>query len=283
MNGKLGSSLWGYGIASILCCFWGSEALAQQSLQVRTDQWLQVEQVRGAAVVRNRDGIHQAQFGDRLQDVGDEISTGNNSSVVLRVDTAIGFVQVAENTTLRIYSLQMASDNGRITQLQILRGRARLQVRKFTNFGSRLEIFTPTGVSGVRGTQFAVGVDPRGKTTVATLEGRVMTEAQRQGVLVGARQQNFTIPGEPPSPATVLNNNPQLYYEVIRNVKGSNRQVWLSGKIDPTHMVTVNGIPQSTDRLGRFSVPFPATSHIRAEVIVTTALGNRRVYEITLL
>jgi hypothetical protein len=280
---RLRSNFWGYGLVSFFLCFANSEAFAQQSLQVRTNQWLQVEQVQGFAILRKRDRVSQAQVGDRLQLEGDEISTGNDSSVLLKVDTEIGTVEVGENTVLRIRSLQIAEDNGRITRLEVLRGRARLQVRPFNHFGSRLEIFTPTGVSGVRGTQFGIVVDPSGKTALATLEGRVSSQAQRQDVMVSAGRQNFTIPREPPSVATQLNNDPQLSYQVVKKIDKLNRYVRLLGKIDPTHLLSVNGVAQSTDRFGRFSIAFPATSRIRAEIVVTTALGNRRVYEVTIL
>jgi hypothetical protein len=283
LNRKLRLNFWGIVILCVFLCLLGSLAFAQQSLQVRTNQWLQVEQIQGVAVIKKGDRVNFAQVGNRLESQGDQISTGSDSSVTLLVDTGIGTVEIGENTILRIRSLQIAEDNGRITQLDVLQGRARMQVRRFTHFGSRFEMFTPSGVSGVRGTQFAVAVDPSGKTSLATLEGKVSSEALNRNVLVGAKQQNFTIKGEPPTAATVLNNDPQLSYEVIKEVNGLYREVRLSGKIDPTHLLSINGLAQSTDRSGHFSIPFPAASHVRVNVTVTTALGVKQVYEVTLL
>jgi hypothetical protein len=43
-----------------------------------------------------------------------------------------------------------------------------------------LEISSPSGVAGVRGTVFGVAVDPKGKTGISTLEGAVATTAKGQ-------------------------------------------------------------------------------------------------------
>ena len=122
---------------------WQGAGYAQTSLQVRTNQWLKVEQVSGNVKYRNR----AAKVGDRLQAVNDEISTGNNGSAVLSVDTAVGTIYVAPNTTIRISGFRIAPDNGRITNLFVPRGKVRLQIRKFTHRGSQLSIQTPRGLS----------------------------------------------------------------------------------------------------------------------------------------
>ena len=108
---------------------------AQRAIQVRTDQWLQVEEVTGNVRYRNLYNYanREARVGDLLQSASDEISTGANSSAILSVDTGVGSIYVAEDTTIQIRSFMIAADNGRITNLFIPRGKARLQVNKFTN------------------------------------------------------------------------------------------------------------------------------------------------------
>jgi hypothetical protein len=73
--------------------------------------------------------------------------------------------------------MSIAPNNGRITRLLVPRGQVRLQLRPFTNPGSRMEIETPAGTSGVRGTEFGLNVQPDGKMAIATLEGSVATSA----------------------------------------------------------------------------------------------------------
>jgi hypothetical protein len=77
---------------------------AQSGIQVRTNQWLQVSQVTGTVTYRNLYNYanRQAKIGDRLEVVSDEISTGENSSAILTVDTAVGSIYVTENTTIKI-------------------------------------------------------------------------------------------------------------------------------------------------------------------------------------
>ena len=155
---------------------------AQRAIQVRTDQWLKVEQMSGNVTYRNLYNYanRPARVGDRLQAASDEISTGANSSAVLSVDTGIGSIYVTENTTIQIRSFRVASDNGRITNLFVPRGKARLQIRKFTNRGSQLNIQTPAGISGVRGTKYIVNAKPNGNMVLTTITGIVATTAQNQ-------------------------------------------------------------------------------------------------------
>ncbi|MBE9180357.1 FecR domain-containing protein [Oculatella sp. LEGE 06141] len=240
--------------------------------------WLEVRQLVGNVTIERSNRSQPARVGDRLSTVGDAIATGANSSAVLIVDTGIGNVNVAENTLMRIRSLSVAPDQGRITRLEVPRGRIRLQLRRFTSPNSELEIETPAGISGVRGTDFGVAVQPDGKTGVATLNGAVVTAAQGQEVDVAGGFQNFTIPAEPPAPATPLRNDTQLQYQFVRLIEGGVRRIRLLGRVDPVNLVEVNRVAQTTDRDGRFSVLYPALSSLRVEVRVSTPLGTEQVH-----
>ncbi|PZO41896.1 MAG: hypothetical protein DCF19_08490 [Pseudanabaena frigida] len=258
---------------------------AQRGIQVRTDQWLKVEQVTGNATYRNLYNYanRPARIGDRLQSVSDEISTGANSSVVLSVDTGIGTIYVAENTTIKINSFRIAADNGRITNLLVPRGKARLQIRKFTNRGSQLNIQTPAGISGVRGTKFTVITRPNGNMVLSTLEGKVATTAQNRTVMVPGGFQNLTVVGEPPSIAVPISNDPSLRYVINRQANGNGRSISLVGYTNLFNTVKVDGIEQSLDRSGKFSVQLPAPSSLKIQVKVETPQGRVQVYEIPIL
>lgn len=149
-----------------------------QSLTVRVQRWLAVRQISGSVTYFSAETSRAARRGDRLQAVGDGLSTGEDAAAVLEVDTQIGTVEVAETTKLTVQALDISPSDGRITRLRIDQGQARLKIRPFTNIDSRLEIETPAGISGVRGTEFGLNVSPSGKMGVATLEGSVVTEAQ---------------------------------------------------------------------------------------------------------
>ncbi len=261
----------------------GSKLMAQKTVPVRVDRWLAVQQLTGVVSYRRSTASRPAQVGDRLEIVGDSLSTSQNSAARLLVDTGVGTVNLFENTTLRVQSLTMAPDHGRITRLEVLRGQIYLKLRRFTNPGSRLEIKTPAGLSGVRGTEFGLAIQPSGKTGLATRQGAVATSAKGVEVRVAAGYQNFTILGESPSIPVPLKNDPSLQYRVQREIDSRNiRRIRLMGQTDPVNMLTIDGVAQSTDRTGQFNALFYASSYPRVKVVVTTPLGKTETYELAL-
>lgn len=245
------------------------------SLRVEAGRWLAVRQMTGKVLYQNGRGFRQATTGLKLRAVGDTIQTGDRSSTILDLDTSIGFIKVAEKTTLRVKQLQALPNGGRVTQLDVTGGQARFQVRPFNHRSSRLEVVTPAGISGVRGTEFGVVAQESGKMGVATLTGSVVTTAQGKLVAVNARFQSLVMPGEPPDPATPLKDDPSL--DVTRFSLIANCQAIVSGQTDGVNFVLINDLPQNTDREGRFETTVPITNNqFRATVI--TPLGKRQDY-----
>lgn len=258
--------------------------LAQsRDLSVRVDRWLTIQQTSGTVSFDRVSGSRTARVGDRLEAVGDGVTTGTQSKADLLLDTTIGIVNVFEYTSLRIQRLDTAPDNGRITHLDVVRGQVRLRLRRFTSPNSELRIRTPAGLSGVRGTEFGVAVQSNGKTSIATLTGSVLTEAQGAQVEVPGGFQNFTVPGQPPTPAVPLRDDPGLTAEFVRVLDRGVRSVQLVGRVDPVNLVTVNGIQQSVGSNGEFrSAAFLVPSFLSVNVIVTTPLGKSQAYELAL-
>lgn len=266
-------------IFCILSTLISSIAIAQP-ISVRVLRWLTIQKLSGTVTYDRPSGSRAARVGDRLAAVGEGITTGAASRAELLLDTGVGAINVLEYTSLKVRRLDIAPDNGRITYLDVTRGQVRLKLRRFTNRGSELRIRTPAGLSGVRGTEFGVGVQPNGKTGIATIEGAVVTSAQGAQVAVPAGYQNLTIPGEPPSEAVPLRDDTTLQYRFVKFLDGNIRKVRLVGQVDSVNLVTVNGQPQATDRAGRFSVVFLVPSFLRVNVVVTTPLGKTRSYEV---
>ncbi|WP_181016052.1 FecR domain-containing protein [Pseudanabaena sp. BC1403] len=258
---------------------------AQKDIQIRTDQWLKVEEVTGNVTYRNFYNYDNrpARVGDLLQIASDEISTGANGSAVLTVDTAVGSIYIAENTTIQIRSFRIAADNGRITNLFVPRGKVRLQIRKFTHRGSQINIQTPAGISGVRGTQYIAFVKPNGDMLITTIEGSVATTAQNQTEIVNGGFQNITVVGEPPSTPIRFTDDASLRYIINRQVSGLSRSISMSGYTSPFNTVKVDELEQSLDGNGEFSLKFPATSSLKVKVTVETPTGKIQVYEIPIL
>ncbi|MDX2239705.1 MAG: FecR domain-containing protein [Leptolyngbyaceae cyanobacterium bins.302] len=253
---------------------------AQQTLPVRVDRGLEVRRVAGQVARTQSTGSRPAQVGDFLASVGDGIMTQKASEATLFVDTGIGVVDVSESTNLTIQELAIAPDNGRITRLFVSQGQARLKVRRFTHRGSKLEIRTPVSLSGVRGTEFGLAIQPNGKTGLAVLQGQVESSAQGRALAVNSGFQNFTLPGESPSTPVPLRDDTRLTYSFRRVIQGGLRKVQLTGQVDPVNAVFVNRVPQVTDRNGRFVTSSELFPPPLFQVVVRTPLSKEQQYDL---
>ena len=254
-------------------------APAYGQLRVEGSRWLSVTQINGTVeIVPFGGSARRVRMGDRLSQVGDQIITRQNSSAQLGVDLGIGNISVAEKTQLQIRTLSVTQAGGYITELLLLRGQARLRVRPFTNPDTELEIYTPAGVSGVRGTDFGVSVQPDGKTGIATLAGRVALSAEGQTVLVGSNLQSSVRPGEPPTPPEPLRNDPTLFITLLKPVSAGSVQV--SGFTDPINLLEVGEENRILDDAGQFDLVVELPSDRRIQAQVTTPLGTQQAYEL---
>ncbi|MBD6619798.1 FecR domain-containing protein [Komarekiella sp. 'clone 1'] len=252
-------------------------ALAADPLRVKSDQWLEVRRPTGQVIYSRGQTSQPVHNGMRLKSVGDTITTKQASSVVLGIDRGTGFVKVAENTTITVQKLETGNKGQRITELQVLSGQVNLQVRPLTHNASRVEIKTPAGVAGVRGTEFGVSVQNDGKMGVGTKKGAVATSAQGQTVLVKAGFQNLTIPGQPPSAAVPLREDTRLN---VTQLLARDRQVQIVGTVDPVNLLLINQQPQNVNSNGRFDITVPLPSNRKLEATVLTPLGTKQLYQL---
>jgi hypothetical protein len=251
--------------------------LAADLLKVKSHRWLEVRHSIGQVIYSHGQTSKPVHNGMRLQAVGDTITTKKNSSVVLGIDIVTGLVKVAENTTLTVKKLEIGNKGQSVTELQVLSGQVRVQVRPLTNNASNVEIKTPAGIAGVRGTLFGVSVHNDGKMGVATEKGAVATSAQGQTVLVKAGFQNLTIPGEPPSPPVTLREDIRLN---VRQLLARGEQVQIIGTVDPVNLLLINQQPQNINSYGKFNITVPLPSNHKLEAKVLTPLGKKQTYQL---
>ena len=254
------------------------QALAKNNLQLRVNRYLEVSSIFGNVTYGNQQTSQPANIGTKLQKVGDSISTGKNSRTILALDTEIAFVEVAENTKLQIQKLHSTSNNGKVTELLLTGGQVRLKVRPLNNRESRLEIKTPAGITGVRGTEFGVSVQPSGKTGVATLKGQVVTSAQGKTVSVNKGFQSFVIPGKPPSPPVRLQDDTSLQIKILADM--GNQQAKIAGKVDPVNLIILANESLITNQNGEFEVITALPNNRKIAVSITTPLGKKQKYEL---
>ena len=272
-----------FGLFPVILVLSADQGQAQKLVPVRIERWLQVQQIQGQVTYQQGATSRPARVGDRLQAIGDGIITRPKSGTTLLVDTGIGLIDVLENSRFTIETLGLASDNGRVTRLRVNQGQVKLRLRAFNHRGSRLDILTPAGVSAVRGTEFGLVVHPSGKTALATRSGRVETSAQNTTIMVPAGFQNFTIPGEPPTPPVPLRDSTELRYRLERVIERGQRTIQIMGQVDPVNIVLVGEAPQSTDRNGQFAVTVPLlTRPLPLRITVITPLGRQQVYDLAL-
>lgn len=255
-----------------------SQVAAQQTVPVRVDRWIEIQQLSGMVTAVVGGTRQPAQLAARLQSVGDAVITGSASSATLAVDTAIGAIDVSENTSVAVSELTTLPGGGHITHLEVTGGQVRLELRRFTDPESELEIRTPAGISGVRGTTFGVSVQPSGQTGIATMDGSVVASAQGQQVKVGAGLQSLIIPGEPPTPPEPLRDDPQLDIRVLQTIESGTVQI--SGQTDPVNLLVINNEPQTLSETGEFEYQVTAPNDRRIAATVTTPLGTRQLYEL---
>jgi hypothetical protein len=254
-----------------------SPAIAQSNspVQLRLKRWIQIQNLSGNVSYRSNGTNQTAQVGQRLSNVGDSITTGRQSTATLLIDEGIGTIQVSEKTQLTIDRMQL-NNGAYITRLQINGGQIRLKVRRLNNPNSTLQIISPAGVTGVRGTDFGVSVLPSGKTGVATLSGKVELEAQSVKVQIPLDFQSSVIPKEAPSPATPLINDATVNLERLE-VRDSGRNVRLSGKTDNVNLLSIGETVIETDRTGKFDIVVPLDDQPLI-LLSTTPLGRKQSY-----
>ncbi|MBD2567450.1 FecR family protein [Anabaena lutea] len=250
---------------------------ADNQLQVKINRWIEVSRTNGQVLYSRGQTSQPARTGMRLESVGDTISTKQGSSAVLTIDTGTGFINVSENTTITVNKLEMGNAGERITELQVKTGQVRLQHRPLTNSSSRVEIHTPAGVAGVRGTEFGVSVQDNGKMGVGTMKGSVAITAQGQTKLVNEGFQNLTIPGEPPSEPVPLREDPILD---IRQLIANDNQVKIVGIIDPVNLLMIAKQRLSIGATGQFDIIVPLPANRKLEAVVVTPLGKKQLYEL---
>lgn len=241
--------------------------------------WLEVRKTQGRVILTTSPPA-VARVGDRLTKIGDALETGPNSSAILRLDQGIGTINVAEKTSLRIRRLGRLRSGARVTTLDLIQGQVRLNVRKFHNPYSRLDIRTPAGVAAVRGTEYGISLDEDERMVVATESGLVTAAAQGKTVYLEPDFGSRLRPNEPPSSPQRLDR--ELWLK-LDGTEINDRQLYVSGQIHPLNSVRVVGLDVPLDDSGRFetSLPLPdSTSLFDFEVEVRNALGESRSHSL---
>lgn len=263
-----------------LLCFTGFSAIALStftSLPVAIAQSsgrnMEIRRVLGNVTFRG--SFTRAKSGDRLTRIGQGLSTGSRSSAVLALDEGIGFVNVAAQSSFVIDQFETTSNGGKVTVIDVKKGQVKVQTRSFTNPQSRLEVRTPAGIAGVRGTEFGVAVADDGQTNVLTDEGAVAVEGNGETVRVPAGYGSIVVEGEAPTEPAPFTENLDL--EIDRARHSSSSGFWeVAGRVDPFNFVWINDQQVNVQRDGSFQVNYEQLPKEIIAIRILSPLGSTK-------
>lgn len=153
-----------------------------------------ITRVSGDVIVRHAGGDFAAAHEGDVVAAGDAIRTARDSSAEITYFDG-STLELEADTEIVVDTLATASDGGTVIAMSQVIGRTWHVVTKLISGSSRYEVRTPTSTASVRGTIFAVDVDPEdATTTVTTREGIVLhigaEGGPRDAVRVGAGEQS---------------------------------------------------------------------------------------------
>ena len=184
--------------------------------------------------------------GERLE-VGDRVRTGPASAAQLRFFDG-SMADLGAETEITLAQMSARRDGGdRLILLHQWVGRTYHRVQRLPDPDSRYKVETPTAVTVVRGTEFAVVVEADGTTEVVVVQGKVDVIAQATTVQVPAGQKTTVQPEEPPAPihpATPVSPTP-----------------WAAPTPTPTSTPTALPTPTLTPTSPQPSPEMPAPEH----------------------
>ncbi len=251
--------------------------------QQSQERYLEITEITGTVTIETGSLKQQgrpAKVGDRLRASGEGINTNSNSSAKLAVDNGIGTVDVSENTNLQVQSLATLPNGAKTTDLKMNKGRNRVRVRSFRNPQSRFTIQTPTGIAGVRGTDFTVVVLPTSETRVFTASGDVEVAAQNQTQRVTGGYYSVIAPGKAPTPPNLVSRNLRVSLQLLP--APDEGKVRVSGTVNPLNSVVLDGQALDLGTAGEFETIATIAPTRRLTLVVRTPLGEEQVYELVI-
>jgi hypothetical protein len=209
---------------------WGTALLALSLLaEVHAQAWrdgqAQVRAIRGTAQYTTGGGVWvPLRVGTTLKS-GSTIRTAAESTVDLFLRHNGPVLRVTPSTTVALDRLALqntGADTVIETQINLQSGRILGNVKKLAG-ASRYEVKTPTGVAGIRGTDYDISTDGRTTTYTSVVGTLVIAEVLPDGtiqtVIVNTGQSYTTAnPVRPATPAQLADAKRQLD-DIIRDTE----------------------------------------------------------------
>ncbi|MCX7597412.1 MAG: FecR family protein [Armatimonadetes bacterium] len=243
-----------------------------------------VSDVQGEVKVQSaRDGAFYPISEARYVRAGDVIRTGQGSVTLNWIDGTR--VRVGAHTALKILKSQLnTATEATVSTFRLDMGEVWVRVRKLLNPRSKFEVVTPTCTAGVRGTLFAIRVQPSGETNVSVLEGKVQVSSGGRSVVIErmshaqATLSGVQIQRLDPQRHTVLRdlNRIDVPFVLLTEPSGNTAElhegaILVKGVAEKGATVTVNGQTVHLNPNGNFTARVQAQRNQKVTVTVVAS------------
>lgn len=240
-----------------------------------------VSDVQGDVKIQSARGGAFYPLGEaRYVRAGDIIRTGEGGVTLNWVDGTR--VRVGAHTAIKVLKSQLnAATDATVSTFRLDLGEVWVRVRKLLNPRSKFEVITPTCTAGVRGTLFAVSVQPSGETSVSVLEGKVELSRGGRAILIESMSQAKATPSglEVHRLASRQHTDMVLFgsidepFLLVTEPPGNTAAihegaVLVKGIAERGTMITVNGQAVRPRRNGDFVVRLPAKEGEKINITV---------------
>jgi len=165
--------------------------------------------VRGEVRAQGGSGVARSVQAQDLVHTGEVLTTPADGHALLEFQDGSRLVLLADSM-LRVVIARAYATGTSETRLELLRGRTENRVVPRGSQGVRFEIFTPAGITSVRGTEYRVSAEGSEKARTEVLEGAVAVDGTGGGVTVPAGFGSVVQAGAPPSEPVQLLPAPDL-------------------------------------------------------------------------
>ncbi|NNJ92827.1 MAG: LysM peptidoglycan-binding domain-containing protein, partial [Gammaproteobacteria bacterium] len=143
--------------------------------------------------------------------LGDQIKTGDESTVAIKfADDSV--LTLHANSLIRFDHLSAHGETGMVdSRLNLLEGRMDTRVTPAAGPGSRFEIYTPSAIAAVRGTEYRAAVsEAELSSSIEVLHGKVAVKGAKKQRLIKAGFGTKVAKGKQPIAPKKLLNAPKL-------------------------------------------------------------------------
>lgn len=151
-------------------------------------------------------------------EAGDSIRTGRKSSSVIKWNDG-NVTQLFENTVVHFKGLATGADGAEMTGLKMDAGRIVVHAKHLAGDSSHFVVRAPTGIVGVKGTDFFVEIEKDGSSRFGVLRGEIFVASKGSQVeLSGESLVEIDARGNIGEPSLIPKRNKIKMYRALMEI-----------------------------------------------------------------